>query len=195
MTATTRLGAATEAASRVLHAAADGPLADRTELAGLEDALHWCARLDHRADEPAALLPAVILAALAEEAGQASRSDPNQIGSELRGAGVPAAVAQLIGRLSCLDCNTERPLLDADPDGAVVMDARLAVLARPPDAYRSYLRAVSRRDTSGRRWAQVRGLLDRDAVYATPECRVSLEGRARYNLAFESSELREASQV
>lgn len=47
--------------------------------------------------------------------------------------------------------------------------------------------------TPEKAYATVRTLLDRGDIFATPECRVRLEGRARYNLAFDAAKLRQAA--
>ncbi|WP_132430769.1 hypothetical protein [Pseudonocardia endophytica] len=98
-------------------------------------------------------------------------------------------------RLAGLDPLRERPLLDDDPDGAVLVDILLVPLSAAVTEYTSAALRVRRRDPFWRRASPlgaIEGLLRRGSIYATPECRVRLEGRARYNLAFDAAALRAA---
>ena len=99
-----------------------------------------------------------------------------------------AQADESIVRLRDLDPLRERPRMDEDPDGAVVVDVRIVALGDPPDAYVSAIHWGSGLSNSDAREI-VRRLLDRGDLFATPECRARLEGRARYNLAFDAARL------
>lgn len=134
-------------------------------------AAEWILEIEHRADAPALVHNAIF--------GSNGADD---------GASSPPSRAPL-------DPLSDRPLLDDDSDAAVIIDACLAALAVEPLVYRSAggITALDSRAaalTDSERLTIVRRFLDRETIYATPECRVSLEGRARYNLAFEAARLR-----
>jgi hypothetical protein len=129
----------------------------------------WIGELAHRADDVASVRAALL----------ARRAPVTRPGTRPN-------------RLSRLDPLRDRPLLADDPDGAVVVDILLTPLATRPLDYVRMVEAPS----SGSWWAEPRALaeverlLALDSLYATPECRVRLEGRGRYNLAFHAARLR-----
>ncbi|GAA4858000.1 hypothetical protein ACFQ34_17245 [Pseudonocardia benzenivorans] len=138
---------------------------------GPGDMAFWVAELAHRAADPDAVARAV--AAIEPAAAPLLRP----------AAGAPPE------SLVALDPLRDRPYLDDDPDAAVLVDVLLTGLSRPRAEYPdSRVWAADRidgpDDLAGRHRA-VRALLDLDSIYATPECRARLEGRARYNLATE----------
>jgi predicted metal-dependent HD superfamily phosphohydrolase len=84
-----------------------------------------------------------------------------------------------------------------DPDGSVLVDADLAILAADPDTYELYRRAlrVEYRHVDDARWRRGRaafleGMLARAAIFATPTMGHRGEGVARRNLAGELETLR-----
>lgn len=81
-------------------------------------------------------------------------------------------------------------------DTAVLLDADLAVLGADPASYSTYAeqvrseyRHVDDADWRVGRSQVLRGLLDRDAIFATPTARGYWESRARANLAAELATL------
>jgi hypothetical protein len=135
----------------------------------------WIRELAHRAEDPGA-----VRAAVAARLSPFSRHRPDIS---------PDASAH---RLSRLDPLRDRPWLADDPDGAVVVDVLLIPLSAPPT---DYLRLTATGDPGGfpdrpRTLGEVERLLALESLYATPECRVRLEGRGRYNLAFHAARLR-----
>lgn len=136
----------------------------------------WCNELDHRAVDPAAVRTAALTL---------TKAAP--------GPDSPGARGFRVERLLGLDPLRDRPLLDDDPDGAVLVDILLSPLSAAITAYTSAAQRVRRGDAF---WRHVRPLtavehlLARGSLFATPECRVRLEGRARYNLAFDAAALR-----
>lgn len=85
-----------------------------------------------------------------------------------------------------------------DIDGAVLLDADLAVLAADPAAYREYSAGIRAEyghldDAEWRagRASVVRGFIDRQWIYTTGSGRRRWEHRARANLAAELAELTE----
>jgi hypothetical protein len=143
----------------------------------------WIPELDHRVEQADAVRRAAILLTEPGSAGPPGTS--TSAGEATRGPRVE--------RLICLDPLRDRPLLDEDPDGAVLVDILLTPLAAPPSEYTP---AASRVDRAEVLWGgaqalpTVEHLLSRGSIYATPECRVRLEGRAHYNLAFDAARLR-----
>ncbi|MFE0254619.1 HD domain-containing protein [Streptomyces sp. NPDC059010] len=105
-------------------------------------------------------------------------------------AGVPAERTAEVARLVRLT-TTHDPAPD-DPDGQVLCDADLAILAAPPSAYAAYTAAVreeyhfvpSDAFREGRA-AILRQLLALPTLFRTPHGRKEWEATARYNLAGE----------
>ncbi|MDL5202284.1 hypothetical protein [Streptomyces sp. ALI-76-A] len=105
-------------------------------------------------------------------------------------AGVPAARTAEVARLVRLTV-THDPA-DDDPDGQVLCDADLAVLAAPPSAYAAYTAAV--REEYGfvppdafraGRATVLRQLLALPRLFRTPYGQKRWEATARYNIAAE----------
>ncbi|WP_261554535.1 HD domain-containing protein [Frankia tisae] len=101
--------------------------------------------------------------------------------------GCPAAIGAAVARLVLATASHR----SARPDEALVNDADLRVLARPPAAYDRYVRRVRREYgwVGEQAWREgrapvLRGLLD-GPVYATAWARRSWEPLARLNLARE----------
>jgi predicted metal-dependent HD superfamily phosphohydrolase len=112
----------------------------------------------------------------------------------LTGLGVPPDAAADVAMLVALTDGHEAA--DGDPDGALLCDADLAILAADPDRYAAYTAAI--RDEyahvpddafrSGR--ARIlRALLDLPSIYRLPPLRRAWEERARANLAAELAAL------
>jgi predicted metal-dependent HD superfamily phosphohydrolase len=105
-------------------------------------------------------------------------------------AGVPDAKTAEVARLVHLTI-THDPA-DDDPDGQVLCDADLAILASPPAAYAAYTAAVreeyhfvpSDAFREGRA-AILRQLLDLPRLFRTPHGTAEWEATARYNLTAE----------
>lgn len=108
----------------------------------------------------------------------------------LREAGVPERKSAEVARLVRLTV-THDPAGD-DPDGQVLCDADLAVLAAPPSAYAAYTAAVREEYhfvpndafRTGRA-AVLRHLLDLPRLFRTPHGQAEWEATARYNIASE----------
>ncbi|MFE5919738.1 hypothetical protein [Streptomyces sp. NPDC056468] len=105
-------------------------------------------------------------------------------------AGVPAERTAEVARLVRLTV-THAPAPD-DPDGQVLCDADLAILAAPPSAYAAYTAAVREEyhfvpNDAFRegRAAILRQLLDLPSLFSTPYGKEKWEATARYNLAAE----------
>jgi predicted metal-dependent HD superfamily phosphohydrolase len=105
-------------------------------------------------------------------------------------AGVPAAKTAEVARLVRLT-TTHAPTAD-DPDGQVLCDADLAILASPPSAYAVYTAEVREEyhfvpNDAFRegRSAILRQLLDLPSLFHTPYGRDHWEATARYNLTSE----------
>ncbi|GAA2239482.1 MULTISPECIES: HD domain-containing protein [Streptomyces] len=105
-------------------------------------------------------------------------------------AGVPEAKTAEVARLVRLTV-THDPA-DDDPDGQVLCDADLSVLASPPSAYAAYTTAVreeyhfvpSDAFRTGRA-AILRQLLELPRLFRTPHGITAWEATARYNLTAE----------
>ncbi|MEU1850342.1 hypothetical protein ABZ499_14000 [Streptomyces sp. NPDC019990] len=105
-------------------------------------------------------------------------------------AGLPTAKTAEVARLVRLTV-THDPA-DDDPDGQVLCDADLAILASPPSAYAAYTTAVraeyhfvpSDAFRTGRA-AVLRQLLDLPRLFRTPHGAAEWEATARHNLAAE----------
>lgn len=105
-------------------------------------------------------------------------------------AGVPEPQAGQVARLVRLTV-THDPA-DDDPDGQVLCDADLAILAAPPTAYAAYTAAVREEyhfvpgdAFRAGRSAILRQLLDLPRLFRTPYGQEKWEATARYNLASE----------
>jgi predicted metal-dependent HD superfamily phosphohydrolase len=105
-------------------------------------------------------------------------------------AGVPAAKTAEVARLVRLT-TTHAPTAD-DPDGQVLCDADLAILASPPSAYAVYTAEVREEyhfvpNDAFRegRSAILRQLLDLPSLFHTPYGHDHWEATARYNLTSE----------
>ncbi|MFF7789719.1 hypothetical protein [Streptomyces sp. NPDC007991] len=105
-------------------------------------------------------------------------------------AGVPAAKTAEVARLVRLTVGHDPA--DSDPDGQVLCDADLAILASPPSAYAAYTAAVreeyhfvpNEAFRTGR--AAILGqLLDLPRLFRTPYGASEWEATARYNLTAE----------
>ncbi|WP_369271816.1 hypothetical protein AB5J55_18890 [Streptomyces sp. R11] len=104
--------------------------------------------------------------------------------------GVPAERTAEVARLVRLTVS-HAPAPD-DPDGQVLCDADLAILAAPPSAYAAYTAAVREEyhfvpndAFRAGRAAILRQLLDLPSLFSTPYGREKWEATARYNLAAE----------
>lgn len=116
----------------------------------------------------------------------------------------PAWRHERIERVATMILATEHLADHGDPDGhgdpdvdtAVLLDADLAVLGAPPNAYQAYVNGVRAEYASvgaeawrtGRR-AVLEAFLARPAIYRTPDAVERWEARARANLAAELSGL------
>lgn len=116
-------------------------------------------------------------------------------GDLLAGAGLPAAEVTEVRRLVLLTAGHAVP--PEDPDGALLCDADLAILAAPPDAYDRYAAAVRREyahvpDPAFRagRAEVLAALLALPTLYRLPEPHTRWESPARANLARELAALR-----
>jgi predicted metal-dependent HD superfamily phosphohydrolase len=105
----------------------------------------------------------------------------------------PLLIAQ-VARLVRLTA-THQPA-DGDADGAVLCDADLAVLASPPERYRSYVEGVRREHAhvddaafATGRAAVLRTLLGRPWLFATEHGHTHWEEQARANVSAELREL------
>ncbi|MFI0135923.1 hypothetical protein [Streptomyces luteogriseus] len=105
-------------------------------------------------------------------------------------AGVPDTKTAEVARLVRLTV-THDPA-DDDPDGQVLCDADLAILASPPSAYAAYTTAVREEyhfvpNDAFRegRAAILRQLLDLPRLFRTPHGTAKWEATARYNLTAE----------
>ncbi|GGV75817.1 hypothetical protein ABZ178_22910 [Streptomyces massasporeus] len=105
-------------------------------------------------------------------------------------AGVPDAKTAEVARLVRLTVTHDAA--DDDPDGQVLCDADLAILASPPSAYAAYTTAVreeyhfvpSDAFREGRATI-LRQLLDLPRLFRTPHGTAEWEATARYNLTAE----------
>ncbi|MGW0862457.1 HD domain-containing protein [Streptomyces sp. NPDC002611] len=159
---------------------------------------HLTAVLDHiDALEPHAQDPDVVrLAAWFHDAVYLPDRSENEERSArlaeraLTEAGVPAAKTAEVARLVRLTI-THDPA-DDDPDGQVLCDADLAVLASPPSTYAAYTTAVRAEYhfvpndafRTGRATI-LRQLLDLPRLFRTPHGASEWEATARYNLTAE----------
>lgn len=114
--------------------------------------------------------------------------------AHLTSLGVPSEVVSEVVRLIELTAHHRTGAHDAN--GAVVLDADLAILAASPERYDRYVagvRAEYDHVTDAAfvrgRAAVVRGFLDRRVIYRTTTFRTDREGRARANLIRELTTL------
>ncbi|WP_422743997.1 HD domain-containing protein [Micromonospora sp. WMMD754] len=112
----------------------------------------------------------------------------------LAAAGLPAAAVTEVRRLVLLTAG--HAVGPDDPDGALLCDADLAVLAGPPDGYDRYAAAIRREyahvpepDFRAGRAAVLRHLLGLPALYRLPEPHARWEDAARANLSRELARL------
>ncbi|MFI7249881.1 metal-dependent phosphohydrolase [Micromonospora chalcea] len=124
-------------------------------------------------------------------AGDANERASADLGGELlAAAGVPAATVTGVRRLVLLTAGHAAG--PDDPDGALLCDADLAVLAAPPERYDRYAAAIRAEyahvpdpDFRAGRSAALRHLLALPALYRLPEPHARWESRARANLSRE----------
>ncbi|MEV0001203.1 metal-dependent phosphohydrolase [Micromonospora sp. NPDC050980] len=112
----------------------------------------------------------------------------------LTAAGLPAPAVDEVRRLVLL--TADHVVGPDDPDGALLCDADLAVLAAEPADYHRYATAIRREyghvtepDFRAGRATVLRRLLDLPALYRLPEPRARWEDRARANLTRELGDL------
>jgi predicted metal-dependent HD superfamily phosphohydrolase len=152
------------------------------------------------AGEPLDDPEAVRLAAWYHDAVYDPRSQHNEAASadlaraELPALGLAPARVERVAQLVLITRDHRPP--PGDTDAAVLCDADLAVLARPPEDYRAYAASVRREyafvpEDAWRRGraAVLRGLLAKDPLYATATQRSRGEDRARRNLQAELDDL------
>ncbi|SCG75209.1 HD domain-containing protein [Micromonospora humi] len=118
------------------------------------------------------------------------RASADLAGGLLTAAGLPAAAVDEVRRLVLL--TTGHVVSPDDPDGALLCDADLAVLAAEPADYDRYAEAIRREyahvpepDFRAGRAAVLRQLLDLPALYRLPEPHARWADRARANLTRE----------
>jgi predicted metal-dependent HD superfamily phosphohydrolase len=165
----------------------------------------WVVRHVHElADhEPTHDLDTVIAAAFYHDAVYDARATDNEDRSArwaeraLPELGWSAARARVVGDLVRLTA-THQP--DQGSDGAVLVDADLAVLGADPAGYGAYVTGVRVEyvHVSDEAWrtgraAVLRSFLDRPTVFHTPTGRARWESRARANLAAELATLTPSS--
>lgn len=130
--------------------------------------------------------------------------DPTSVDNEDRSARLAEDVLGELGVHNQLCAEVSRLVLvttahdpgPADPNGQVLCDADLAVLARPQPQYDDYARAIRAEyahvppaDFRAGRARILRALLDRPAIYATAPARAAWEAPARANLKRELDQL------
>ncbi len=123
--------------------------------------------------------------------------EPGASDNEVRSAALSGEWLRELGLTGALSGEVERLILltaahevgGRDDDGAVLLDADLAVLGAPPPAYEAYARAIRREfahvDEAAYRLgraAVLRRFLARPALYQTAPMRAAYEARARQNL-------------
>lgn len=161
----------------------------------------WVVRhiLGLAAAEPVSDLGAVVAAGFYHDAIYDARAADNEERSArwaeraLPELGWTVARARFVGDLIRLTA-THRP--DPGSDGAVLVDADLAVLGSDPAAYAAYVTGVRAEyghvpDDAWRtgRSDVLRSFLERDAIFHTPTGRSRWESRARANLTAELANL------
>ncbi|MET7966747.1 metal-dependent phosphohydrolase [Micromonospora sp. NPDC005305] len=128
--------------------------------------------------------------------GDANERASAELGGDLlAAAGLPADAVTGVRRLVLLTAG--HAVGPDDPDGALLCDADLAILAAVPADYDRYAAAVRREyahvadpDFRAGRAAVLTGLLALPALYRLPEPRTRWESRARANLTRELATLR-----
>ncbi|MEH0842617.1 metal-dependent phosphohydrolase [Micromonospora sp. CPCC 205711] len=129
-------------------------------------------------------------------AGDANERDSAELaGALLTGLGTPAAAVAEVRRLVLLTAG--HAVAAGDPDGALLCDADLAVLAAPPPEYDAYAAAVRQEyahvaepDFRDGRARVLASLLALPALYRLPPLAREWEPRARANLSRELAALR-----
>ncbi|MET8548259.1 HD domain-containing protein [Micromonospora zamorensis] len=132
-------------------------------------------------------------------AGDANERDSAALAeSVLTGLGVPAPTAAEVRRLVLLTAG--HTVAPGDPDGALLCDADLAVLAAPPADYDRYAAAIRREYAHvpepafrAGRAAVLTGLLALPALFRLPPLAARWEERARDNMRRELAALSEGS--
>jgi predicted metal-dependent HD superfamily phosphohydrolase len=127
--------------------------------------------------------------------GGANERDSAEFAAGLLGAlGVPAEVAADVARLVGLTAGHATDA--ADPDGELLCDADLAILASDPSRYADYTAAIRREyahvpdaDFAAARATVLRALLELPALYRLPPLAAAWERPARANLEAELREL------
>ncbi|SCL67064.1 Predicted metal-dependent phosphohydrolase, HD superfamily [Micromonospora eburnea] len=122
------------------------------------------------------------------------RASAELAGDLLAAAGLPADAVTEVRRLVLLTAgHVARP---DDPDGALLCDADLAILAAPPDDYDRYATAVRHEyahvpdpDFRTGRAAVLAGLLSLPTLYRLPAAQAHWEVRARTNVTRELAAL------
>ncbi|MGC5019904.1 HD domain-containing protein [Micromonospora sp. DT47] len=129
-------------------------------------------------------------------AGDANERDSAALaGALLAGLGVPAAAVAEVRRLVLLTAG--HAVAAGDPDGALLCDADLAILAAPPEEYDAYAAAIRQEyahvpEPAFRvgRAAVLDALLALPALYRLPALAARWEAPARTNLTRELTALR-----
>lgn len=156
---------------------------EHAELASSVDRVRLAAWLHDAVYDPRAL-------------GDANERDSAEFAAGLLGAlGVPAGTAADVARLVGL---TAGHATDADdPDGELLCDADLAILASDPARYAAYTAAIRREyahvpedDFRAARATVLRALLELPGIYRHPALAAAWESRARANLTAELQSLR-----
>lgn len=158
----------------------------------LDDAAGLCAALDVDGSERASIRAAACAhdVVYRGRAGDDERASADWARAALAAAGVTAPVADRVHDLVLATADHRAP--PGDVAAAVLLDADLAVLARDPAGYATYVAAVRREyahvdDEQWRtgRGAVLRELLARGALYVTAPARTRWEAAARANMTTE----------
>jgi predicted metal-dependent HD superfamily phosphohydrolase len=145
--------------------------------------------------------PALFLAAWFHDAVYDTRAADNEEQSArlaadvLASLGVPAPLVAEAGRLILLTKSHRAD--DGDEAGRQLLDADLAVLGEPPEAYDAYARAIRREyawvaeaDYRAGRGRVLEGFLARPRLFLTPAFFASREAAARQSMGRELADLR-----
>jgi len=167
------------------------------DLEHLDDVLR---HLDVLSDDGEEVTPTVELAAWFHDAvydlvpGSDEQRSAALARERLTGLGLPESTVAEVERLVLLTAGHEPD--EADPAGAVLCDADLAILATSPRRYGRYAAAVRteysrvpEEDFRRGRAAVLHTLLDRPWIFATGTGRTRWEARARENVAAELARL------